>query len=279
MNKLHSNREVLRAVYKDMTRITEFADADIVLHKADQGAGGGLSIAIGREAVLSHQINLIRRTHQTLYMDVHDIIANDHFGSVLGEMRASCEGRKIIMPFATCGGFAMAELSSAGKTSTTCGRLAISSTARNRSSTSGVTVDHGNARQPVGACTPDCQQVHIMLRIRGTVGQWPVDLTLELDEGDWAQLGAQLKGVAPEAPAAVAEQAAQPGRQALASRSGIAAQGRADEWTGSVGATGRVGGQYRCGQASAGALASLGERESRERRRCAAVQLGRSDVT
>ncbi|ELQ01824.1 nuclear transport factor 2 family protein [Pseudomonas syringae] len=99
MNKLHSNREVLRAVYKDMTRITEFADADIVLHKADQGAGGGLSIAIGREAVLSHQTNLIRRTHQTLYMDVHDIIANDHFGSVLGEMRASCEGRKIIMPF------------------------------------------------------------------------------------------------------------------------------------------------------------------------------------
>ncbi|WP_214347669.1 nuclear transport factor 2 family protein [Pseudomonas congelans] len=101
MNKLHSNREVLRAVYKDMTRITEFADADIVLHKADQGAGGGLSIAVGKEAVLAHEINLIRRTHQTLYMDVHDIVANDHFGSVLGEMRASCGGRKIIMPF--CG--------------------------------------------------------------------------------------------------------------------------------------------------------------------------------
>ncbi|MBA1229793.1 hypothetical protein G7013_09055 [Pseudomonas viridiflava] len=42
-----------------------------------------------------------------------------------------------------------------------------------------------------------------MLRIRGTVGQWPVDLTLELDEGDWAQLGAQLKASAPEAAAAV----------------------------------------------------------------------------
>ncbi|WP_426143618.1 hypothetical protein [Pseudomonas sp. DWP3-1-2] len=38
-----------------------------------------------------------------------------------------------------------------------------------------------------------------MLRIRGTVGDWPVDLTLELDEGDWAQLGAQLKAVKPEA--------------------------------------------------------------------------------
>lgn len=31
-----------------------------------------------------------------------------------------------------------------------------------------------------------------MLRIRGTIGHWPVDLTLELDEGDWAQLGSQL---------------------------------------------------------------------------------------
>ncbi|ARD13915.1 MULTISPECIES: nuclear transport factor 2 family protein [Pseudomonas] len=101
MNKLHPNREILRAVYKDPTRITEFADADIVLHKADQGAGVGLSIAIGKDAVLSHEINLIRRTRQTLYMDVHDIIANEHYGSVLGEMRASCEGRKIIMPF--CG--------------------------------------------------------------------------------------------------------------------------------------------------------------------------------
>jgi len=38
-----------------------------------------------------------------------------------------------------------------------------------------------------------------MLRIRGTIGEWPVDLTLELDEGDWAQLGAQLKAAKPEA--------------------------------------------------------------------------------
>lgn len=43
-----------------------------------------------------------------------------------------------------------------------------------------------------------------MLRIRGTVGDWPVDLTLELDEGDWAQLGAQLKAAKPEAAAVVA---------------------------------------------------------------------------
>ncbi|KFE57333.1 hypothetical protein [Pseudomonas syringae] len=47
-----------------------------------------------------------------------------------------------------------------------------------------------------------------MLRIRGTVGDWPVDLTLELDEGDWAQLGAQLKAAKPEAAPVVASKPA-----------------------------------------------------------------------
>jgi hypothetical protein len=32
-----------------------------------------------------------------------------------------------------------------------------------------------------------------MLRIRGSIGDWPVDLTIEMDDGDWAQLGAQLQ--------------------------------------------------------------------------------------
>lgn len=31
-----------------------------------------------------------------------------------------------------------------------------------------------------------------MLRIKGRIGDWPVDLTLELDAEDWAQLAAQL---------------------------------------------------------------------------------------
>lgn len=31
-----------------------------------------------------------------------------------------------------------------------------------------------------------------MLRIRGKIGAWPVDLTLEMDEQDWARLGAQI---------------------------------------------------------------------------------------
>jgi hypothetical protein len=32
-----------------------------------------------------------------------------------------------------------------------------------------------------------------MLRIRGIIGDWPVDLTLEMDDADWARLGAQLQ--------------------------------------------------------------------------------------
>jgi hypothetical protein len=32
-----------------------------------------------------------------------------------------------------------------------------------------------------------------MLRIRGSIGDWPVDLTLEMDDTDWARLGAQLQ--------------------------------------------------------------------------------------
>jgi hypothetical protein len=58
----------------------------------------------------------------------------------------------------------------------------------------------GGSNASMASCKTE--EAH-MLRIRGTVGDWPVDLTLELDEGDWAQLGAQLKASRPEA--AVAE--------------------------------------------------------------------------
>ncbi len=48
-----------------------------------------------------------------------------------------------------------------------------------------------------------------MLRIRGTVGDLPVDLTLELDDGDWARLGAQLQAT----PVPSAAPAAAPAKQ------------------------------------------------------------------
>ena len=32
-----------------------------------------------------------------------------------------------------------------------------------------------------------------MIRIKGRIGDWPVDLSVELDAGDWAQLAGQLR--------------------------------------------------------------------------------------
>ncbi|WP_285429342.1 hypothetical protein [Pseudomonas sp. lyk4-R2A-8] len=46
-----------------------------------------------------------------------------------------------------------------------------------------------------------------MLRIRGTIGDLPVDLTVEMDGGDWARLGAQFQA-APVAPASAGPAAA-----------------------------------------------------------------------
>lgn len=48
-----------------------------------------------------------------------------------------------------------------------------------------------------------------MVRIRGRIGDWPVDLTLELDAEDWAHLAEQLPAAVAEpspAPAPAAEQ-------------------------------------------------------------------------
>lgn len=46
-----------------------------------------------------------------------------------------------------------------------------------------------------------------MIRIRGQVGEWPVDLSIEMDDQDWAQLAKQLPLTAnvQAAPAPIAE--------------------------------------------------------------------------
>lgn len=57
-----------------------------------------------------------------------------------------------------------------------------------------------------------------MLRIKGTIGAWPVDLTVELDAQDWAQLAAHLpiEQVDPTPAArAVAAALVQPAQDAL----------------------------------------------------------------
>jgi hypothetical protein len=47
------------------------------------------------------------------------------------------------------------------------------------------------------------------MRIRGRIGDWPVDLTVELDDAEWAQLEGRLRVAAPaEQPRPVAAPAA-----------------------------------------------------------------------
>ncbi|UCJ18365.1 hypothetical protein K5Q02_08370 [Pseudomonas sp. MM211] len=48
-----------------------------------------------------------------------------------------------------------------------------------------------------------------MVRIRGRIGDWPVDLTVELDPQDWAQLTAAVP-VAAQSTAAATPQTVQP---------------------------------------------------------------------
>ena len=99
----HSNFQKLRAIYADLTRIGEFAADDMVLHKADRefcgDAKGGR--ALGREAAVAHERELIRSTDGTLVMDVERIVANDHFGAVFGVLRAYRGRATLAVPF--CG--------------------------------------------------------------------------------------------------------------------------------------------------------------------------------
>lgn len=43
-----------------------------------------------------------------------------------------------------------------------------------------------------------------MLRIKGTIGDWPVDLTVEMDDADWAKLAQNLSASVAAPVAAVA---------------------------------------------------------------------------
>ncbi len=65
----------------------------------------------------------------------------------------------------------------------------------------------------MGACAQDYSVKGIedgfMVRIRGTIGEWPVDLTVELDDGDWARLGAQLQVETPQEPVVAARPVSQ----------------------------------------------------------------------
>ncbi|WP_405657932.1 nuclear transport factor 2 family protein [Streptomyces sp. NBC_01166] len=95
----HPNARILRVVYADLAKIADYADQDIMVHLADRTPLEP-RLCRGAAAVLAHEQALIRMTHGTLVMDVHQIAADDHFGAVLGVLRAT-RPRPVAVPF--CG--------------------------------------------------------------------------------------------------------------------------------------------------------------------------------
>ncbi|GGV55295.1 hypothetical protein GCM10010245_87530 [Streptomyces spectabilis] len=96
---VHPHVEILQAIYTDLPKIAEHAADDIVLHRADRSVED-LRVCRGLQAVLAHEQALLRVTGDTLVMDVDHIMANDHFGTVLGTLRAT-RPLPVAMPF--CG--------------------------------------------------------------------------------------------------------------------------------------------------------------------------------
>lgn len=95
LTAVHPHETILGTIYGDLGRIGEFAGEDMILHTADGG------LVLGRQPVVEHELRLIDSTNGTLHMDVHHIVANDHFGAVLGQLRACLHDREMAMPF--CG--------------------------------------------------------------------------------------------------------------------------------------------------------------------------------
>jgi predicted SnoaL-like aldol condensation-catalyzing enzyme len=101
MSVTHPNIEILRTLYADLSSIDKYVDDNVILHTADREIPGHITRIIGKQAVLEKELELIRLSNDTLLMAVEDIIANDHFGAVLGVLHICIQGKKCEMPF--CG--------------------------------------------------------------------------------------------------------------------------------------------------------------------------------
>jgi hypothetical protein len=103
----HPHVEMLRAIYADLSLLTEYASEDIVLHAAGPrdirhaGLRGITGDYIGKRAVLARAMELFRRSGGSLVMTPGDIVANDYFGAVLGRLAANRQGHRFEAEF--CG--------------------------------------------------------------------------------------------------------------------------------------------------------------------------------
>ncbi|KAK0658098.1 hypothetical protein B0T16DRAFT_402990 [Cercophora newfieldiana] len=94
---------LLRYLYEDLSRISEVASQDILLHTADRDLTSPSKPPLrGVNAAQAHEDGLIAATGKTLVMDVQSIAANENFGTVMGVLRATKPGcEDLAIPF--CG--------------------------------------------------------------------------------------------------------------------------------------------------------------------------------
>ncbi|KAM7189456.1 nuclear transport factor 2 family protein [Rhypophila sp. PSN 637] len=94
---------LLKYLYQDLSRISEVSSSDILLHPADRDLCTPPREPLrGIDAAQAHEDALIAATGGALVMDVQSIDGNEHFGVVLGVLRATRSGREeLAIPF--CG--------------------------------------------------------------------------------------------------------------------------------------------------------------------------------
>ncbi|MFC7307031.1 nuclear transport factor 2 family protein [Streptomyces monticola] len=98
---IHSNARALHVLYQDLTRIAAYVADDVVLHPATRAVAPDATDVVGKDAVEAWERALVASTAGTLVMDVQQIAANDHFGTVLDTLEARFHGTPTAQPF--CG--------------------------------------------------------------------------------------------------------------------------------------------------------------------------------
>jgi hypothetical protein len=90
--------ELLHYLYADLTRLCHVASPDIILHPFNDHSAPLRGIA----AAQAHEETIVNATGGTLKMDVESVVANSHFGAVLGVLRGQSPGQDdLAVPF--CG--------------------------------------------------------------------------------------------------------------------------------------------------------------------------------
>ncbi|KAK8040793.1 hypothetical protein PG994_013800 [Apiospora phragmitis] len=79
--------DMLRWLYADLTRISQVAAPDIILHRAEDHSNPLRGAAAAQE----HEEGLVAAAGGTLAMNVDRVSSNEHFGSVMGTLRAQSQ--------------------------------------------------------------------------------------------------------------------------------------------------------------------------------------------